>query len=39
MTVLDANVLLYAYNLDAPQQGMAAEWMKAQIINHGKPIV
>jgi toxin-antitoxin system PIN domain toxin len=28
MTILDANVLLYAYNADAPQQRAAARWLK-----------
>lgn len=28
MTILDANLLLYAYNSNAPQQGMAAEWLR-----------
>jgi uncharacterized protein len=28
MTIIDANLLLYAYNSDAPQQGMAAEWLR-----------
>lgn len=27
MTVLDANILLYAYNADAPQQKAAARWL------------
>ena len=27
MTVIDANVLLYAYNADAPQQGAIASWL------------
>ena len=27
MTILDANVLLYAYNADAPQQPAAAKWL------------
>jgi len=27
VTVLDANVLLYAYNADAPQQPAAARWL------------
>jgi toxin-antitoxin system PIN domain toxin len=27
VTVLDANVLLYAYNADAPQQSAAAQWL------------
>ena len=31
MTILDANLLLYAYNADAPQQGMAAEWRRPKL--------
>ena len=27
MTIVDANVLLYAYNADAPQQPVAARWL------------
>ncbi len=27
MTVIDANILLYAYNSDAPQQGASAAWL------------
>ena len=27
MTILDANILLYAYNADAPQQSVAAGWL------------
>jgi len=27
MTIIDANLLLYAYNADAPQQPMAAQWL------------
>jgi uncharacterized protein len=27
VTILDANVLLYAYNADAPQQPVAARWL------------
>ena len=27
MIVLDVNILLYAYNADAPQQGAAAAWL------------
>jgi toxin-antitoxin system PIN domain toxin len=27
MTILDANLLLYAYNSDAPQQAAAARWL------------
>jgi uncharacterized protein len=28
VTILDANLLLYAYNADAPQQRAAARWLK-----------
>ena len=28
MTILDANLLLYAYNADAPEQRMAAKWLR-----------
>ena len=28
MTILDANLLLYAYNADAPQQPAAARWLQ-----------
>jgi toxin-antitoxin system PIN domain toxin len=28
MTIIDANLLLYAYNADAPQQPAAARWLK-----------
>jgi uncharacterized protein len=28
MILLDANILLYAYNADAPQQPAAAEWLE-----------
>ncbi len=27
MTIIDANLLLYAYNADAPQQPAAAQWL------------
>ena len=27
MTIIDANLLLYAYNADAPQQAEAAQWL------------
>jgi toxin-antitoxin system PIN domain toxin len=29
MTVIDANVLLYAYNADAPQQPAAQQWLES----------
>jgi uncharacterized protein len=28
MTIIDANLLLYAYNADAPQQRTAAQWLR-----------
>lgn len=28
MTIIDANLLLLAYNADAPQQSMAAQWLR-----------
>lgn len=28
MTILDANLLLYAYNADAPEQRIAAKWLR-----------
>jgi toxin-antitoxin system PIN domain toxin len=28
VTIIDANLLLYAYNADAPQQAAAANWLK-----------
>ncbi|MDQ2712390.1 MAG: hypothetical protein M3Y24_09220 [Acidobacteriota bacterium] len=28
MTILDVNVLLYAYNADAPAQAVVAQWLK-----------
>ena len=28
MTIVDANLLLYAYNADAPQQSAAAQWLE-----------
>lgn len=37
MTVLDANVLLYAYNADAPQHGVAARWLR-DLITSGETI-
>jgi predicted nucleic acid-binding protein len=27
MTIIDANLLLYAYNADAPQQKKSAQWL------------
>jgi hypothetical protein len=37
MTVIDANVLLYAYNTDAPQQRSAARWL-AKLLDSGEVI-
>lgn len=34
MTILDANLLLYAYNADAPRQPLAARWL-AQLLANG----
>src|SRR5580658_10303396 len=33
MTIIDANLLLYAYNADAPQQPMAAQWLGKLLAN------
>ncbi len=37
MTILDANLLLYAYNADAPQHRAAAGWL-AELIESGELI-
>jgi len=37
MTIIDANVLLYAYNADAPQQRTAAQWL-AKLLRSGETI-
>jgi toxin-antitoxin system PIN domain toxin len=37
MTLLDANVFLYAYNADAPQQPAAARWL-ADLLSSGGTI-
>ena len=37
MTVLDVNLLLYAYNADAPQQGAAARWL-TELLDSGETI-
>ena len=34
MTVIDANLLLYAYNADAPQQKASAQWLQ-QLLKSG----
>lgn len=37
MTLLDANLLLYAYNSDAPQQPAAARWL-AELVDSNEAI-
>ena len=37
MTVVDANLFLYAYNADAPQQRAAAEWL-TKLLESGETI-
>ena len=37
MTILDANLLLYAYNADAPQHQVAARWL-AELLESGEAI-
>lgn len=37
MTILDANLLLYAYNADAPQQKAAAKWL-TELVASGEAI-
>jgi predicted nucleic acid-binding protein len=37
VTIIDANLLLYAYNADAPQQRTAAEWLN-RLPESGEPI-
>jgi len=37
MTVIDANVLLYAYNTDAPQQRSASQWLR-RLLDSGEII-
>ena len=37
MTIVDANVLLYAYNADAPQQRQASQWL-ATLLKSGETI-
>ena len=37
MTVVDANLLLYAYNADAPQQPAAARWV-AELSERGDTV-
>jgi hypothetical protein len=37
LTIIDANLLLYAYNADAPQQSAAAQWL-AELVDSGEPV-
>jgi predicted nucleic acid-binding protein len=37
MTIIDANILLYAYNASAPQQSMAAAYIE-NLLNSGEPV-
>jgi uncharacterized protein len=37
MTIIDANLLLYAYNADAPQQRAAAQWL-TKLLGSGVPV-
>lgn len=37
MTLLDANILLYAYNADAPRQSAASRWL-ADLLGRGEAI-
>lgn len=37
MTIIDANLLLYAYNADAPQHSAAARWL-AELVQGGEPV-
>jgi toxin-antitoxin system PIN domain toxin len=37
VTIIDANLLLYAYNADAPQQAIAAQWL-AKLLRSGEII-
>jgi toxin-antitoxin system PIN domain toxin len=37
MTIIDANLLLYAYNADAPQQPAAARWLR-ELFESGETI-
>ncbi len=38
MKLLDANIVLYAYNADAPQHQTAAKWLTS-LFNSGEPVV
>ena len=35
MTIIDANLLLYAYNADAPQQKASAQWLQELLKSGG----
>src|SRR5580693_1161048 len=35
MTIIDANLLLYAYNADAPQQKASAQWLQKLLKSGG----
>jgi predicted nucleic acid-binding protein len=37
MSIIDANLLLYAYNAEAPQQPIVAKWL-AKLLASGEPI-
>ena len=37
MTVIDANLLLYAYNADAPQQPASAQWLE-KLLDSGETV-
>lgn len=37
MTIVDANVLLYAYNKSSPQQGAAAQWL-THLLERGETV-
>src|ERR1035441_9000240 len=37
MTIIDANLLLYAYNADAPQQKASAQWLQ-ELLKSGEII-
>jgi predicted nucleic acid-binding protein len=37
MTIVDASLLLYAYNADAPQQRIAARWL-TKLLESGETI-
>ena len=42
MTIVDANILLYAYNADAPEHGQSADWLERVLASTetvGLPVV